>query len=657
MNTKTNNRLIEEKVIGLVASTFGVSAGEVQPKSHLADDFDADSMEHVALMLAVEKAFGITIPDADANRMKTVGDLVKYVQQSAGKPDLNKSSEKTEKEMNMEKEKKELTYESLIKLFERSVKTRWSYPAVSDYKISEESYGQLAEKIEKLHILWETVGLKKGDKIAINARSSSRWIEVFMAALTGGYVSVELFNGFRPADVQQLVNHSDSRMLYTEKEIFAAMDFEAMPDVIAVVDMHTMEVLASRNGFAKALEDAGRIFAQRHPDGLTAADIRYDSFGMEDVCAIMYTSGSTGNPKGVMLTVRNFSWNVYEIPAYMFPYLPNETYTSVLPYAHIFGLTCDVLIPMCMGMHVVVLGRPPIPSNVKEIMQDYRPRIFLAVPLILSKFVEYAVGAEIKSEEGRKKLADYQHHPEFCNMLRDKVLSTLGGRIEAFATGGAAIPADIEALLAFQINMPFLTGYGMTECAPVISAGHVGKYKSKSCGELAPDLQVRIASADPMQIPGEVQIKGDNVFAGYYKNPEATKAVFTEDGWFRTGDMGTLDQDTTLFLTGRCKNMLLSSNGQNIFPEEIEVVLNTLPYVAESLIVQRGNVLHALIVVDSNQAAADSLDASSLQNVMEGNIRKLNSCIPKYSAVGTFELRVDPFSKTPKGSIRRFMYS
>ena len=536
------------------------------------------------------------------------------------------------------------------------MKTRWEFPALTDFRVSTETYAQLARKIELLHLTWEGAGIPEGSKIAINARSSSRWIEVFFACATGKYVSVQMFNGFLPSDVQNLVNHSDSRVLYTHKATFEAMVFENMPQLEAVVDMDNMEILAARRTFAESLASAEERFAAKYPNGFTADDVHYDSFGMEDVSAIMYTSGSTGNPKGVMLTVKNFSWNVKTIPI-MFPYKEHECYTSILPLAHIFGLTCDGVIPMCMGMHTVILGLPPIPSNVMAIVQEYHPRIFLAVPLILDKFVRFTLGAEMKSEEGSAKLANYKENQEYCEELRAKVMGALGGRIESFATGGAAIPPEVESLLAFKIKMPFLTGYGMTETAPLISCGKAGFYKPKSCGEMAPGLQYRIDSPDPENIPGELQIKGDNVYAGYYKNPEATAATFTADGWFRTGDIGTIDKDQTLFLVGRCKNVLLSSNGQNIFPEEIEVILNTLPYVAESIIVQRDNCLHAIIVPKLDEATNANLDQQTLANVMEMNIKKLNASIPAYAAINSYELRMEPFAKTPKGSIRRFMYS
>lgn len=545
--------------------------------------------------------------------------------------------------------------EKINSLFENAVKTSWAKAAITDFKGSTESYGELARKIELLNIIWSEAGINKGDKIAINARSCSHWAEVFLAAMAGGYVSVQLYNAFLPSDVEKLVNHSDSKILYTEKKSFNGMDFEAMPNLVAAIDNDTLEILACRGRFSEIYAAAESIFAERHPNGFGPDNINYDNFEMEDVCAIMYTSGSTGSPKGVMLSVKNFSWNVHHLWD-LIPYRRGENYVSILPYAHIFGLTCDLITPMCTGMHSIILGRMPIPSVVQEMMMEYSPKIFFAVPLILAKFVDFTVGSEINTEEGRAKLVDYKNNPEFIASLRDKVVKALGGKVEIFATGGAAIPPAIENLLAFQIGLPFITGYGMSECAPLLSVGKVGHYKAKSCGETVASLEVRIDSTDQKSIPGEFQVKGDNVFVGYYKNPEATSAVFTEDGWFRTGDIGTLDEDSTLFLVGRCKNMLLSTNGQNIYPEEIEVLLNSLDYVAESVVIQRDSLIHAIIVPDMAKADANNIDAQTLNAIMESNIKALNLKIPAYSAVNTFELRFEPFAKTPKGSIRRFLY-
>ena len=546
--------------------------------------------------------------------------------------------------------------DNFINLFEGAVRENWERPALSDFRKSTVSYRELAEKIETLDLIWKKAGIKPGDKIAINCKSSAMGVTVFMAAVSKGYVAVHLYNAFTPADTQRLVNHSDSKILYTEKRAFEAMDFGQMPELLCVIDAASGEVLASRAGVGELYADGARLLAERYPAGLQPADFKVCKPGFDDVCAILYTSGSTGNPKGVMLTYRNYTANVQGIgPG--FPFHKWENYLSLLPHAHSFGLTCDVVIPMTMGMHVTVLGVPPIPMNVHEALQEVKPRIFFGVPLIFVKFAEYILGAEIRSVEGKAKLDDYENNADYCQMLHDKLMSAMGGRVEVFCTGGSAIPAEVESLLVYKLKVPFMTGYGLTELGPIASYGKVGKYIPKSCGEWLPEvLEYRIDSPDRENIAGELSVKGEVVFKGYYKNPEATAAVLSEDGWFRTGDIGTIDANGNIFLLGRCKNMILAENGQNVYPEEIEVLLNDLPYVAESIVLQREHRIVALIVPNLDALDKAGIGADGLDAIMKQNIVCLNGKLPGYSAVNDYELRFEPFAKTPKGSIRRFMY-
>lgn len=546
--------------------------------------------------------------------------------------------------------------QNFIEKFENSVKNCWNNSAVTDYKVETWSYSQVAKEIATMHLVWKVAGIETGDKISLNARSCANWAKMFMAATSGGYVAVQLFNGFTPADTQKFVHHSDSKILFTEKAIFEGMDFESMPHLIAVFDMKSLQLLASRGDFAEIYAKRDKLFKEAYPEDFTPESINYVKLGMDELCCINYTSGSTGSPKGVMLTVRNISSNVEMIPVH-FPYRKGDNYLSILPFAHIFGLLYDMIACMCTGMHLTILGMPPAPTILKDAMQQVKPCVIMMVPLVLNKMAEYAIGEFIHSHTGEARLADHKNHPEFCHALRTIMLSYLGGKCEVIVTGGAAIPESLEQLLIIKLDLPLVTGYGMTECAPTISLGHLGHYKLKSCGEIVERMQTRIDSPDPQKTIGELLVKGDNTFIGYYKNPEADKEVFTEDGWFRTGDLGVIDNDNTLFLVGRCKSMLLASNGQNVYPEEIEVKLNNLPYVAESIIVQRGEKFIALIVPNAEFLTNDGISAETLKSIMDRNIETLNSQIAAYSQVHDYELRNEAFAKTPKGSIKRFMYS
>ena len=547
--------------------------------------------------------------------------------------------------------------DDFICVFEQSMKECWDKTALVEFQNPGLTYGGLAAEIEKNLLCWKAAGLKPGDKIALNARSSAAWGITYFSSHIGRYVAVQIFNGFMPSDAQGLVNHSESRLLYTEKMLFAKMDFETMPNLLAAIDTHTGELLASRGDFAAIYAQRDALYAAAHPQGMRKEDVLYEARELDDLAAIMYTSGSTGNPKGVMLSVRNLSSNIQLIPHH-FPYHREDNYVSVLPYAHIFGLVYDLMAPLCYGMTLCILYVPPVPANLKPALRQYKPYVFFAVPLIINKLLDESIGEFIHSQSGSAKLADYQNHPDFCDALHDIFMRALGGGCGLLITGGAAMPESLERLMLEQLKVPFVTGYGMTECAPTITLGHKETYVMKECGEPVPEgIELRIDSEDPQHIAGEVLVRGHVVFMGYYKNEAATKAVFTSDGWFRTGDLGTQDEMGRVFLVGRCKSMILSTNGQNIYPEEIEVVLNQLPYVAESLIVSRENRLIALIVPNYKLAEEQGLSKEKLKEIMDANLADINSQIPAYSEISSYALLVEPFDKTPKGSIRRFMYS
>ncbi len=518
------------------------------------------------------------------------------------------------------------------------------------------SYGEMAGEIATLHTLFEEVGLQRGDKIAINAAGSANWGKIFMATVTGGYVATVLFNGFLPTDTQRMVDHSDSRLLYTEKSAFDKMDFETMPKLLGVIDIKTGLVLASRGDFGYIYEHRRRLFVQRYPLGISPEEVNYPRLEADSLCCMLYTSGSTGTPKGVMLSIGSLSNNV-DIFLSTQPYRRGDRYLSMLPLSHIFGLVADLLSCLCVGMHVTILGMPPIPKVLKEALCSVRPRVIMMVPLVLTKIVEYVIGEFVHSKTGQERLAAYKEHPDFCVALKTILSAALGGRVELMMTGGAALPAEVEKLLVNKLQMPLITGYGMTECGPLISIGRLGNYQLKSVGVIVDGMEAKIDSTDPSNVAGELLVRGVNLCKGYYKNDEANAQSFTEDGWFHTGDLGMLNAQNHLFLVGRCKSMLLSTNGQNVFPEEIEVILNTLPYVGESLVVQRDNHLEAIVVPDTVALERDNIDNHSLKAVMNENLRRLNDSIPAYESIAAYELRFEPFAKTPKGSIKRFLYA
>ena len=527
--------------------------------------------------------------------------------------------------------------DNFVSRFVALARCRPDAPALDDYGVSSLTYGDLMAGIGKLLALWRLAGLKRGDRVALNARSCANWAKVFLAAQIGGYVSVQIFKGFTGCDTLGLVNHCGARILYTEKAVFSKMDFAGMPALMAAVDLVTGELLASRDGF-------GEVFSRK--DSLPLADTDNVTTDLDVLSAIMYTSGSTGNPKGVMLTNRNLSANLYAIERH-FPFRMGESYLSVLPFSHIFGMVYDMLAPLCLGMHLVILGAPPVPANLIPALQKHRPHIFFSVPLILEKLIGAIIGDDLQSGE----------RPPW-EELSQKFISALGGNLELLVSGGAAINENLEKLLVDELKVPFVTGYGMTEAAPTISLGHYGDYVRHECGKVVEEIvELKIDSADGAGIPGEILIKGPAVFTGYYRNPEATAKAFTLDGWFRTGDVATLEDGGRVFIVGRCKNMILGPSGQNIFPEEIEVILNELPYVAESIVVDRNGKAFAIIVPDSDEVAQNNISSQTLLGIMKKNITHLNSRIPAYAAVSGFRLRYEPFAKTPKGTIKRFMYS
>lgn len=527
-----------------------------------------------------------------------------------------------------------------ITRFQEAVKDNYEKPALNNFRQNSLTYHELSDEIRRIQSAWKAAGLQKGDTIAIYAPNSANWIKIFFAAVTGGYVAVELYHLYTPEDVMRLVCHSDSKFLYMEERVFEQMDIKKMPGLIAVIDIVSLNIIAQHGDFSRLLNNCSY---EENP---------CNSVNPDDTCTIIYTSGSTGSPKGVMLSVRNISANVDAISS-AYPYRKGENYLSTLPFAHAFGLMFDVILPLCNGMHTYVLCSAPIPTSLIIALNEIHPHMFFTVPIVLQKLILNLIGNEYNSKEGQHKLANYTDNPDFCQLLKIKILAGMGNEIEVFGTGGATVPFEFESLILNKLSLPFVTVYGMTECSPIISLDVPGKYRMRSSGKYLYNVQVRIDSQDPSAIPGEILVKGDSVFSGYYKNPDANAKVFTADNWFHTGDLATVDDEKNIFISGRCKNMFLYANGENIYQEEIEEILNELPMVEESLIVCRDDRLIALIVPERD---ANNQLSGSVNEIMAKNIQTLNKRLPKYSRVTEYELFKEPFAKTSKGNIRRYMY-
>ena len=542
--------------------------------------------------------------------------------------------------------------ESVNKTLEKSFRDNWWRPAISNYKGETINYAMMAERIEIIHTIFERYGLKKGERVAICGRNQVNWAVSFLGALTYGAVPVPLLHEFNPESVVGLVQHSEARVLFVDDTIWPNLDHEGLKALDAVVRLSDLDFLMAKDSELGDLRAAVIAeFRNHYPYGLRAEDINYYEDKPDELALINYTSGTSGFSKGVMIPYRAIACNMEFAANVAEPQMDcNSNMVSMLPCAHMYGLMFEFLFEMVIGAHVHFLTRMPSPKVIMGAFQEIHPSVIVAVPLIIEKVYK----SQLKPVAD--KLRFFIGAPFIGNIIRKtickKVKTAFGGEFEEVILGGAAVNPEVEKFF-HKIKFPFTVGYGMTECAPIITYEHWNSAKVGSSGKVVPGCQIRIDSPDPKKIPGEVQVRGRNVFLGYYKNEEATKEAFTEDGWFRTGDMGVI-RGGRLYLKGRIKCMILSSNGQNIFPEEIEVMLNPMPYVAESIIVSRKDRLVALIVPDMNRAA--DLDAEGLKSVMDSNLEALNKKIPAYSQVSSYELRYEPFAKTPKGSIKRFMY-
>jgi long-chain acyl-CoA synthetase len=544
-------------------------------------------------------------------------------------------------------------YPHYLERLQAATRKYWEKPALNNIGGETFNYAQMATQIEKFHLVFEKLGFKKGDKIAICAQNGARWGMAYLAVNTYETVIVPILADFTPESVNHLVNHSESIALFTNEAKWKKLDITKMPLLKLVVDVDTWKTLWTADASVQAIYDQmDDLFAAKYPNGYGPDDVHFPTDNWDDLSTINYTSGSTGDPKGVMLTYRNFSANVdysqRNVPA-------GDKMVSMLPMAHMYGLVIEFIYPLCNGTSIYWLGKAPTPAALMKAFADVKPYLLITVPLVMEKIYK----GKVKPTLDKPLVKFLLKVPGLNNIIYKKVKTGLeqafGGNVLEFIMGGAALNPEVERLFK-RIKFPYLVGYGMTEACPLLAYEHWTKYVAGSCGKCVDVAEVRIDSEDPQHVVGEIQARGENIMIGYFKNPEATANAFTEDGWLKTGDLGIIDAEGNIFIRGRSKNMILGPSGQNIYPEEIEAIVNNQPFVLETVVVDRGGHLVALVFLDEQAVAKALLDAEAKSNIPENIKIGANRQLPAYSQIYKVELVDKPFEKTPKMSIKRFLY-
>jgi long-chain acyl-CoA synthetase len=546
-------------------------------------------------------------------------------------------------------------FQSVNKLIERSFKANWEREALSNYQGSTLRYKEVAERIEYLHICFERCGLKKGDKVALCSRNQANWGVCFLASTTYGAVPVPILHEFKAENIHYLVNHSEAKVFFVDEVIWEGLSEAEMPGVQVFVQMNNLKTIFSRNDYLdetrKSLADD---FRKKFPKGFAPNCLNYYEDSADELALINYTSGTSGFSKGVMVPYRALWANIQCAGLDAEPQMNCESeVVAMLPSAHMYGLMFEFLFEMTIGAHVHFLTRTPSPKVIMKAFSEIKPDIIIAVPLIIEKVYKSQIKPVVDRHKAFMRIPIVDQF--ILKKIRNSMIEAFGGRFEEVILGGAAFNPEVEDFMA-KIHFPFTVGYGMTECAPLICYAKWWKTRQLSCGQPIRGCDLRIDSEDPINIPGEVQVKGDNVFLGYYKNEEATKASFTEDGWFKTGDMGVVDKDGFLYLRGRSKCMILGSNGQNIYPEELEAVINNVTYVVDSLVVEDEGGLTALIYPDYHQAELDGMSRAQLEKRISDGLPEINKHLPNYAAIRKIEFMPEDFERTPKRSIKRYLY-
>ena len=548
--------------------------------------------------------------------------------------------------------------QNFIKLYEESFKENWDLPALSDYgRENTQTYGEMAEEIAKVHMLFASIGIKPGDKIALCGKDCANWVKIFMSTVTYGAIIVPILADFNPVDIIHIVNHSGAYLLFISDSIWEHIEPEKLLNVKGVISIEQKTPLHETDNIelSRNLRLLKRRFKRKYPEGFKAEHIKYAERDNSEVAEINYTSGTTGFSKGVMLTGENLAGNVcFGIYARLFE-AGNHT-LSFLPMAHAYGCAFDMLTPLAQGVHVYILGKIPSPRVLLKAMAEVKPQLVICVPLILEKIYKNQILPMISKGAMRWTLAVPFLDTLIYSKIRKKLIEAFGGNFSQVIVGGAALNHEVEEFL-YKIKFPFTVGYGMTECGPLISYSPWNEFIPGSCGKTIPNMESKVLSDDPENIPGEICVKGTNRMKGYYKNKKATDAVIDKEGWLHTGDIGTRSADGTLFLRGRNKTMILSASGQNIYPEEIEAKLNNMPFVAESLVVERDGKLVALVYPDYEAADKLGYGIADLDDTMENVKKELNKIVAPYEQVAKIQLMQHEFEKTPKKSIKRFLYN
>lgn len=549
-------------------------------------------------------------------------------------------------------------YTDFVSLIAQSLQQHWDLDALTDYQGVTLQYKDVARKIEKLHILFENAGVQKGDKIALCGRNSANWSTAFLAILSYGAVAVPILHEFKAQQVHDIVNHSESKLLFAGDMVWPEINAEAMPQLEGIISIPDYSLLVSRTDkLTDARERLNELFGRKYPKYFRKEHVNYPHTGSpDDLALINYTSGTTSNSKGVMIPFRAL-WSNYLFAEQVLGKTVKcgDSVISMLPLAHMYGMAFEFIFEFLHGCHVYYLTRIPSPKIVLNAFSEIKPAIIISVPLIIEKIIKKNVLPKLQTPSMKVLLKLPLISDRIFDKIREKLVEAFGGKFYEIIIGGAAFNSEVEGLLN-RIGFPYTVGYGATECAPIITYADWKDFRKGSCGKAAPRMEVKIDSPDPQNVVGEILTRGANVMLGYFKNEEATRTTLDSEGWYHTGDLGVIDEQGNLFIRGRSKNMLLGASGQNIYPEEIEDKLNTLPYVNESIVIQKGEKLYALIYPDFDEAKRDGLDESGLRMAMEQNRKDLNEMVAAYERLAGFKIYDSEFEKTPKRSIKRFLY-